>query len=335
MDHRLIEGLMEAIGPVIKSHIAEIVGPLRDKLSEIEQRPAPAGPPGKDADPDVVAAMVKDAVAIAVAALPPPADGKDGRDGVDGRDGAPGERGADGASGNDGAPGLDGKDGRDGIDGKDGAPGRDGIDGAAGRDGTDGKDGRDGIDGKDAEPVTTEQVMMAIRSMPEWAECVTKATEAYLTEHPPRDGRDGKDGAPGPEGQKGEPGRDGRDGLPGVPGLPGEKGMDGIDGLGFDDYSETFEDDGRFEVRRWMRGGEVVKEARIKHATMLYRGVWRLAEFLKGDTVSYGGSLWVALSDTSDKPGTSGAWQLAVKHGRDGKDAMPREPRKTAQIALR
>jgi hypothetical protein len=82
--------------------------------------------------------------------------------------------GKDGAVGNDGAPGLDGKDGRDGAQGETGAPGKDGIglagalqdrdgnliltlsDGRAvnvgcvqGRDGADGQDGHNGADGRD------------------------------------------------------------------------------------------------------------------------------------------------------------------------------------------
>lgn len=40
-----------------------------------------------------------------------------------------------------------------------------------------------------------------------------------------------------------------------------------------------------------------------------------------GDGVTCGGSLWVARSRTSSKPGTDATWQLAVKHGRDGRDA--------------
>ncbi len=57
---------------------------------------------------------------------------------------------------------------------------------------------------------------------------------------------------------------------------------------------------------------------------MEYRGVWSegLGVCRKGDAVTFGGSLWICRAEeTTDKPGTSPAWQLAVKKGRDGRDA--------------
>jgi hypothetical protein len=59
-------------------------------------------------------------------------------------------------------------------------------------------------------------------------------------------------------------------------------------------------------------------------AGLLYRGVWSAeAAYDANDGVSHGGSLWVALTSSRGlTPGqTSGAWQLAVKRGRDGRDA--------------
>ena len=59
----------------------------------------------------------------------------------------------------------------------------------------------------------------------------------------------------------------------------------------------------------------------IKLDTVIDRGVWREAEYEKGDAVTYGGSLWIAQdSGAHGAPGTSKAWRLAVKKGRDGKD---------------
>jgi hypothetical protein len=55
---------------------------------------------------------------------------------------------------------------------------------------------------------------------------------------------------------------------------------------------------------------------------MIYRGVFREGEdYTPGDTVTWGGSLWHCNEQTKDKP-TDGskAWQLAAKRGRDGKD---------------
>lgn len=45
-------------------------------------------------------------------------------------------------------------------------------------------------------------------------------------------------------------------------------------------------------------------------------------KYLKGDGVTWGGSWWIAqVDEPTDKPGTSDQWRLAVKRGRDGKDA--------------
>jgi hypothetical protein len=42
--------------------------------------------------------------------------------------------------------------------------------------------------------------------------------------------------------------------------------------------------------------------------------------YAPGNLVQWGGSLWHCNEHTKDKPGTSTAWTLAVKHGRDGKN---------------
>ncbi|WP_245248510.1 phage gp6-like head-tail connector protein [Yokenella regensburgei] len=56
---------------------------------------------------------------------------------------------------------------------------------------------------------------------------------------------------------------------------------------------------------------------------MLYRGVFKSdQEYLPGDTVTWGGSLWHCDKQTQDKPGETGSagWTLAAKRGRDGRD---------------
>lgn len=55
-----------------------------------------------------------------------------------------------------------------------------------------------------------------------------------------------------------------------------------------------------------------------------YAGAWqRAATYKRGDVVTCGGSMWVAIQATEpgQAPGETMAWQLAVKRGRDGKDA--------------
>ncbi|WP_407218672.1 phage gp6-like head-tail connector protein [Enterobacter hormaechei] len=56
---------------------------------------------------------------------------------------------------------------------------------------------------------------------------------------------------------------------------------------------------------------------------MIYQGVFKSGqEYLPGDTVTWGGSLWHCDERTQDKPGEAGSkgWTLAVKRGRDGRD---------------
>lgn len=56
---------------------------------------------------------------------------------------------------------------------------------------------------------------------------------------------------------------------------------------------------------------------------MVYRGVFKSGdEYLPGDTVTWGGSLWHCDEQTWDKPGENGSkgWTLAAKRGRDGRD---------------
>ncbi|WP_247607250.1 phage gp6-like head-tail connector protein [Enterobacter hormaechei] len=56
---------------------------------------------------------------------------------------------------------------------------------------------------------------------------------------------------------------------------------------------------------------------------MIYQGVFKSGqEYLPGDTVTWGGSLWHCDELTQDKPGEAGSkgWTLAAKRGRDGRD---------------
>lgn len=238
----------------------------------------------------------------AIADRSEPQAGKDGRDGVDGKDGTS-------VTVDDVLPALKQqvgeylaglpvpKDGRDGVDGKDGAPGEPG------------RDGRDGVDGKDGAPG--------------------------------RDGADGKDGEPGGTGEKGADGiglagalidRDGNlvvtltNGeaknlgvVVGKDGTPGEDGKPGRDGFGFDDMTLDYDGERTFTFL-FQRGGHI-EERRFVVPVVLDRGVYRPeTDYAKGDAVTYGGSVWIAQSDTKAKPDGSSDWRLAVKKGRDGKD---------------
>lgn len=195
--------------------------------------------------------------------------------------------------------------------------------------------------GKDADPAETEEM-------------VVKHVERVLAGwERPKNGLDGKDGAPGADGKDGAPGINGKDGADaidamidrdgnlvltlsdgrmknvglvvgkdGEAGRDGIKGADGADGVGFDDMSCEIRDDGVYLV--WEKG-ELVKEARIP--IPMDRGIYKQGQtYRAGDGVTWGGSFWIAQEETAEKPDTGKGWRLAVKKGRDGKDAA--DPKK-------
>lgn len=72
------------------------------------------------------------------------------------------------------------------------------------------------------------------------------------------------------------------------------------------------------------RLGELERRlAEAEKGGLRYRGVW--AEKMRarvGDCTTYQGSLWICERGTTKRPGDGDSgWKLAVKRGRDGKDA--------------
>jgi hypothetical protein len=61
-----------------------------------------------------------------------------------------------------------------------------------------------------------------------------------------------------------------------------------------------------------------------RRPTIIDCGVWCDGRFASGSLVTFKGSAFIAQCDTSAKPEESRDWRLAVKRGRDGKDAVPR-----------
>lgn len=56
---------------------------------------------------------------------------------------------------------------------------------------------------------------------------------------------------------------------------------------------------------------------------LAYRGVWEQnLRYARDEGVTHAGSLWIAVRDTSGKPGSVDCrdWRLAAKRGADGKD---------------
>ena len=101
------------------------------------------------------------------------------------------------------------------------------------------------------------------------------------------------------------PGKDGTNGKDGVDGKPGANGKDGIATL--DDLNAAIE----------KRFADLV----VRTFADTYKGVYKPDElYTRGVLTTWGGSLFLAKSDTKDKPGESASWQLVVKRGADGKD---------------
>lgn len=250
------------------------------------------------------------------------------RDGVDGKDGSPGRDGVDGTNGKDGVNGVDGLDGATGADGavgpqgpagalgepgqkgdtgEQGPAGASGADGVAGAQGPAGRDGKDGEKGDAGEP-----------------------------------GVRGEQGPPGPQGEKGLDGLNGRDGQPGAPGATGTKGVDGLDGkdgkdgLGFDDIQVEFDGERSFTLK-FMRGDQVKTFGAFRIPAQIYRGVHNeKRSYEAGDTVTWGGAMFHALKDTTDKPGVDTkasreSWVMCVRRGAEGKMG-PQGPAATVPV---
>lgn len=201
----------------------------------------------------------------------------------DGRDGVDGK---DGAPGKDGVDGKDGAPGEKGADGKDGADGRDGADG---KNGVDGAAGRDGINGKDG-------VGLADALIDQKGALVLTMTDGRTKELGVVVGRDGADGA---------------------------AGKDGRDGFSLDEFDATLMDDGRTVLLSFAQGDTIFK-AEMGIPAMIYRGVFKEGqEYERGDTVTWGGSLWHCDADkTTEKPDSAAKhWTLAAKKGRDARPA--------------
>ena len=116
--------------------------------------------------------------------------------------------------------------------------------------------------------------------------------------------------------------------------VDGEKGKDGLDGIGADDFEMI--DAGDAVIHR-LKVGERVKEWTIPKTTMadMHKGVWKEGAYPRGAIVTWGGSQWLAKTDTTAKPETTDDWVLVVKRGRDGKDGVLLEPREPAKVKLK
>lgn len=102
---------------------------------------------------------------------------------------------------------------------------------------------------------------------------------------------------------------------------PAEPGKPGRDGFGFEDLAVEY--DGERTVTVVFQQGDHVKRFPLLFPVVLDRRVYGAGKtYEKGDAVSWGGSLWIAQEQTSEKPDDGKtAWRLAVKKGRDFRPA--------------
>jgi len=101
-------------------------------------------------------------------------------------------------------------------------------------------------------------------------------------------------------------------------------GRDGEDGETFtlDDFDIVPLDDERTFKFCFTRGA-VAHSFEFAFPVVLDRGVYSTGkQYQHGDAVTWAGSLWIAQRSTDSKPDSpDSGWRLAVKRGRDGKDA--------------
>lgn len=201
---------------------------------------------------------------------------------VPGPKGDPGERGVDGAPGRDGVDGKDGSPGERGEKGEAGAPGNDG------RDGINGKDGKDGAPGADGKSITVDEVRPLFdAAFAGWAlDFERRAADVFQRA---------------------------------IDKIPAPK--DGRDALEIEDLQVEHDGDGGVTLR-FVRG-EVRKEFQLQLPRFKDRGIYKEGEaYREGDGATWAGSFFIAQKDNPQgKPGESDGWRLAVKRGRDGKDA--------------
>lgn len=102
-------------------------------------------------------------------------------------------------------------------------------------------------------------------------------------------------------------------------------GQRGDDGFSVDDV-EFIDGEDVFTLRLKSKSGRVY-EGKFNKPSIAdhYKGIWSPGLHKRGALVTWGGSMWMAKRDTEVKPDTkdNDDWKLVVKRGRDGKDFTP------------
>jgi collagen type III alpha len=238
-----------------------------------------------------------------------------------------GERGEKGDAGESGQAGAKGDPGERGEKGDAGETGAQGQPGERGERGETGPAGARGADGKDAD-------MTIVAKLVDDAIAVKWATLVM-----PKDGAPGTDGRdafeidilPGiKEGKRYERGTWARHGGGLVRAFRDTDALTTDDALhacgwewilqGIGAITASLEEDGRTLAIDFGNGQKSV----VVLPVPLDRGVFKDGEeYAHADGVTHNGCFWIARHATKERPGTSQAWRLAVKAGRDGKDLRP------------
>lgn len=201
-----------------------------------------------------------------------------------------------------------------------------------------GEKGESGPAGKDCDPLDVARALLDSEELASAIELRVKEEVSKLP--PPKDGRDGEPGPRGEKGERGEQGPAGKDGagiqdllidreghlvatftdgrtksLGVVVGRDGNPGKDGKDGADFTDV--RFEYDGERTLKVIGKGGEIIYRLPIP----IDRGYWRAGKYEQGDIATEGGTAYIALRETDERPAQGCKdWRILARKGRDGKD---------------
>lgn len=325
-------------GKHIGALIREALAPLQRQVEALQALELKQGEPGKDADPAVVAAMVKEAVE----ALPPARDGKDAEPVSNDQIAAQVARHLEAnpvPAGRDAEP-VDLEALADLVVDKMLASPRllTLVDLATADAVSKHFEANPVQHGRDADPAVIDQVVKAaVAALPSPkdgrdADPVTEEQLAaqvakHLAANPPQAGADGvglagamidRAGELVITTTKGEPVKLGK-----------VVGDDGRNGLSFETASGEYDAERGFVIT--LGAGE--RRAELVLPYMVHRGFWREGLGTKsGQSVTHDGALWIAKRDNASKPCLENTedWILGARKGRDGKDGksirVPAEP---------
>lgn len=277
-----IDDILSKLESIVRQNLPMYIPPIKD------------GKDGKDADTDLIIKNLKEHLIETVAQIPKPRDGRDGRDGIDGIDGKHVDDEtiikqlrsdlADALS--QISKSRDGKDGKNGESIHPDTVARmvaELVEKAMSKIII--KDGRDGLDAAQIEPIEIDES----RSYPKgtWAMYAGGVIRSFRKTDP----------------------------ITTNPHDAGWKVM--MDGHLSPIFTQG-EDPREFIISTITTGGVII-QSKFYIPTPIWKDVWSEGEYDKGDLVTWGGSVWHCQRKTTDKPQTSDAWKLMVKHGKDGK----------------